>query len=185
MEWNSKLKKIGNIFNAISNVGMEIGNLGAKLTEAVKQLTRVADNVSSIDTALGQLGTKIMGHGGSGLGDVLETSEQIEGLTDQFGNQKSPPYNVIDVLAFICLNMKTSHEKVDALVDRLGNQFTNEVLSVLKQENAELEAAKRELDRCNRELVEKAEGLERDILELKEKEDGDSEGDQVEPVPGS
>ena len=185
MEWKGNLKKVGNIFAAITYVGAEIGGISSGLAAAVEQLTRIADQVSAVDTAIINLGTQIMGHEGVGLGELLQTQEQLNEMTDQFGNVRSPPYNAIDVLLHIAKQIYISHEKVDALVDRLGNQFTNEVLAVLKQENTELDVKVREFEKCNRELVERAERYEKLYQELKEKEDGDSEGDQVEPVQES
>ena len=144
MEWNSKLKRLGNVFNAIVAVANEIAVGNNRLEQLTTEVKRVADSTAMLDTALGQLGSTINGNSGVGLMDALQTHETIEGIVDQFGNPRPSPHNIVDMMAFMAMQTKFTHEKLDALVDRLGNQFTNEVLSVLKQENADLEVKGRE-----------------------------------------
>lgn len=173
MKWSSGVKKVTNIFNAIVSVGQGVGSVVSELGMLRAEATKLAENVKFVSASLDTFGSTFTDAMNNFTG-TFETYEQIGGLVDQFGVQQSVPHKAIDVIAHLGQQLGISHEKIDALVDRLGHQYQNEVLAVLQKENAELEALVREL----RGLLTVAEAS-------KDEKNGNSEGDQVESVPQS
>lgn len=181
MDWDNKKKKVGNIFEAIVFVGKQIeclvGAIGPLRSDIQALNNSNLDSVlSNIHHAINNLTTTLS----SDLESHIQlTDEYGQPVKDESGMEKRPPHTFVDVLLQLSVSSQQTHEKIDALVDRMGNQFQNEVLAVLKKENAEQAVKIRDLER------EIKRQLDRRDAERKAQEDGGSSPDQVEPVPGS
>ncbi len=186
MEWDPKVKKLPNFFNAIIYVGLQVSGLYSSVKEGAEQaraivtaIDRMDSGVTSLNTSLQSLTQQL-----SSIEGKFQVFNKVSGLQiiDEYGNEKEPPHSLGELVALLSVKLDVSHEKVDALVDRLGNQFQNEVLAVLKSENAKLEVDLRALIRNVEELSAENKELKK-LVEVVE--DGDSERDQVEPVQES
>lgn len=141
MDWSSKVKKWGNIFNVINSVAdavMTVQNAIGANTEALV----------NIQVEVGSLSSSIEGVK-SGLSNIERsfTSEyDAQGVEDEYGQPRIGNVNFVDILGVIAKGLQKNQGALSDLAGRLGNQFNNEVLAVLKQENAAQQIKIRELE---------------------------------------
>lgn len=165
MDWNSQVKKIGNIFNAIVSVATEVRVVAGRLNELVEQGKEI---VASIEAVGNEIKNRSLP---SSYDMYLQTNNPPPGLQDQYGSPVTGPVNMVDMMGYLVASTQSTQAE---LISRLGAQFNNEVLAILKQENAELEVGNRKLKKSIEHLKEL---LDAELKAKKELEDGSSESD--------